>query len=62
SLDDRIVKHRFSKWKEEELGEPNPRKALLPADDEVEANYKSRSAKLRIFEKYEEDEKVEDEF
>ncbi|MCD7875430.1 MAG: 16S rRNA (cytosine(1402)-N(4))-methyltransferase RsmH [Cloacibacillus porcorum] len=62
SLEDRMVKHRFRKWKEEELGEPNPRKALLPAEDEVEANYKSRSAKLRIFEKYEEDEKVEDEF
>lgn len=55
SLEDRMVKQRFRKWKEEDVGEPNPRKAQLPTDEEVEANRKSRSAKLRVFEKYEED-------
>ncbi len=61
SLEDRMVKHRFRKWKEEGLGEPNPRKALLPSEKEIEANHKSRSAKLRIFQRYEEYEKVGDE-
>lgn len=49
SLEDRMVKKRFRKWSEEELGAPSPRKALVPTDEEIEANYKSRSAKLRIF-------------
>lgn len=52
SLEDRMVKHRFRKWKEEGHGEPNPRKALLPSEEEINANYKSRSAKLRIFRRY----------
>jgi 16S rRNA (cytosine1402-N4)-methyltransferase len=50
SLEDRMVKHRFRKWKEESLGRPNPRKAITPSDEEIESNYKARSAKLRIFE------------
>lgn len=50
SLEDRMVKHRFRKWKEEGLGDMNPRKALLPSEEEIERNYKSRSAKLRVFE------------
>lgn len=50
SLEDRMVKHRFRKWQEEMRGMPNPRKALVPTDAEVEENYKSRSAKLRVFE------------
>ena len=49
SLEDRIVKLRFRKWSEEGLGEPRPRKALVPADEEIEANRKARSAKLRVF-------------
>jgi len=49
SLEDRIVKKRFRNWKEEGLGELNPRKALLPTEAEIERNKKSRSAKLRIF-------------
>ncbi|MDO5116402.1 MAG: 16S rRNA (cytosine(1402)-N(4))-methyltransferase RsmH [Synergistaceae bacterium] len=56
SLEDRMVKQRFHKWKEEGAGLMNPRKALLPTEEEIEANYKSRSAKLRIFEKYEAEE------
>ncbi|MCE5202512.1 MAG: 16S rRNA (cytosine(1402)-N(4))-methyltransferase RsmH [Synergistaceae bacterium] len=49
SLEDRMVKQRFRKWQESGMGEPKPRKAIIPSDGEVEANYKSRSAKLRIF-------------
>ena len=49
SLEDRMVKHRFRKWKEEWLGNMNPRKALVPSEEEIESNYKSRSAKLRVF-------------
>ncbi|MCF0247833.1 MAG: 16S rRNA (cytosine(1402)-N(4))-methyltransferase RsmH [Synergistes sp.] len=52
SLEDRITKHSFRKRQESGIGKMSPRKALLPSQEEVEANYKSRSAKLRIFEKY----------
>lgn len=49
SLEDRMVKQRFRKWKESGMGEPRPRKAIVPSDVEIEKNYKCRSAKLRIF-------------
>ena len=49
SLEDRIVKTRFRKWEEEGLGKARPRKAITPTESEIENNYKSRSAKLRIF-------------
>ena len=55
SLEDRMVKHRFRKWKDDGAGEPNPRKPLLPTEEETELNHKSRSAKMRIFQKYEEE-------
>lgn len=53
SLEDRMVKQRFRKWKEEEIGEPVPRKAQIPSEEEIENNYKARSAKMRVFMKYE---------
>lgn len=49
SLEDRIVKKRFRLWTERGLGQAKPRKALVPTENEIEANFKSRSAKLRIF-------------
>lgn len=49
SLEDRIVKKRFRQWTENELGQARPRKALVPSESEIEKNFKSRSAKLRIF-------------
>lgn len=61
SLEDRMVKQRFRKWKDEDTGEPKPRKALVPSEEEIEANYKARSAKMRIFMKYDADEKEEEE-
>lgn len=55
SLEDRMVKHRFRKWMEDGAGEPKPRKALLPSEEETELNHKSRSAKMRIFRKFNEE-------
>ena len=49
SLEDRMVKQRFRKWKDEGIGGPEPRKAIVPSENEVNLNYKSRSAKLRVF-------------
>lgn len=52
SLEDRTVKRRFRKWKDEGLGEPVNRKVIKPTEEEIISNYKSRSAKLRIFKVY----------
>lgn len=49
SLEDRIVKWKFREWKERSIGVILTKKALLPSDEEVERNHKSRSAKLRSF-------------
>lgn len=51
SLEDRMVKHRFKKWSDEYLGKPEPRKVIKPTENEIELNYKSRSAKMRVFKK-----------
>ena len=52
SLEDRMTKKRFRSWKEENLGESVPKKAMLPTQEEVERNKKARSAKMRVFVKY----------
>jgi 16S rRNA (cytosine1402-N4)-methyltransferase len=50
SLEDRIVKHRFRAWeKEERKGIALTKHPVLPDDEEVEKNFKARSAKLRVF-------------
>lgn len=49
SLEDRIVKHAFTEWEAAGRGRRLPRKAIRPTEEEVERNYKSRSAMLRIF-------------
>jgi 16S rRNA (cytosine1402-N4)-methyltransferase len=51
SLEDRIVKHQFRQWAEQGLGEVLTKKPLIPTDEEIEHNKRSRSAKLRVFEK-----------
>lgn len=66
SLEDRIVKNRFSKWSKNcicpddalrctcgnnhSIGKVITKKPLTALDDELRANSRSRSAKLRIFE------------
>ncbi len=52
SLEDRIVKHRL---RESELLRVLTKKPISPQDDEVETNFRSRSAKLRVAERKEEE-------
>jgi len=66
SLEDRIVKRRFLEYKKDcicpidlpvcacdkvSLGNIITRKPVIPTDDELKINSKSRSAKLRVFER-----------
>lgn len=51
SLEDRIIKHTYIKWNELGYGEIVTKKPVIPDEDEILANPRSRSAKLRIFEK-----------
>ena len=51
SLEDRMVKHAFSAFAEKGIGNVITKKPILPTDEEVNANSRSRSAKLRVFEK-----------
>lgn len=49
SLEDRIVKHRL---KESELLQVVTKKPIVPQEDEIKENVRSRSAKLRIAERH----------
>lgn len=49
SLEDRIVKHQFCEWGANGLGRMEPRRGLVPDEEEIERNPKSRSARLRGF-------------
>jgi 16S rRNA (cytosine1402-N4)-methyltransferase len=51
SLEDRIVKKAFVKLKEEGLVKIITKKPIIPSDEELKINPRSRSAKLRIIEK-----------
>lgn len=53
SIEDRIVKHRFIEWEKEGSGQKITRKPLLPTEEELSANPRARSAKLRVIEKNE---------
>ncbi|MDP3996736.1 MAG: 16S rRNA (cytosine(1402)-N(4))-methyltransferase RsmH [bacterium] len=52
SLEDRIVKRTFSQWAKEEKGKIITKKPLTADEAETENNPRSRSAKLRVFQKY----------
>jgi 16S rRNA (cytosine1402-N4)-methyltransferase len=54
SLEDRIVKHTFRDLANKGEGTVLTKKPITPTRDEVVGNTRSRSAKLRIFEKHEE--------
>lgn len=51
SIEDRIVKNTFKKWKSEGQGIIVTKKPITPSEDEAERNPRARSAKLRIFER-----------
>jgi 16S rRNA (cytosine1402-N4)-methyltransferase len=51
SLEDRMVKQAFQAWKKEKAGTIITKKCLMAMDDESRLNPRSRSAKLRVFEK-----------
>lgn len=51
SLEDRIVKNLFKEWEDQGLGQILTKKPIVPTDEEIERNPRSRSAKLRIFKK-----------
>jgi len=51
SLEDGIVKRAFREWEREGLGEVITKKPVTPSAEEVEENIRSRSGKLRVFQK-----------
>jgi 16S rRNA (cytosine1402-N4)-methyltransferase len=51
SLEDRVVKNTFSDWQDQGLGEILTRKPIIATEEEVRANPRARSAKLRAFRK-----------
>jgi len=53
SLEDGIVKRKFIEFEKKNMGRIITKKPIVPTDDEIEKNKRARSAKLRIFEKYE---------
>ncbi len=53
SLEDRIVKHTFRTFAHDGQGIVITKKPILPTREEIVKNPRSRSAKLRIFEKHE---------
>lgn len=54
SIEDRIVKHFFKNLAHDQVGSVLTKKPITASDDELLDNPRARSAKLRIFEKYEE--------
>lgn len=53
SLEDRIVKRQFKDWCTDGCGVLSPRRSVVPDECEIERNPKSRSARLRGFQKKE---------
>ena len=51
SLEDRIVKRSFLEFAADGLGTIITKKPIIPENNEIKANSRSRSAKLRVFER-----------
>ncbi|MDP3941720.1 MAG: 16S rRNA (cytosine(1402)-N(4))-methyltransferase RsmH [bacterium] len=51
SLEDRIVKHRFSSFADQGFGSILTKKPVTPTLEEVAENPRARSAKMRVFER-----------
>jgi 16S rRNA (cytosine1402-N4)-methyltransferase len=49
--EDRIVKQAFTAWEEQGRGKKITKKPLVPGAEELESNPRSRSAKMRVFER-----------
>lgn len=49
SLEDRIVKNTFNEWEDRTLGRVVTKKPMVPSEEEIDENPRSRSAKLRVF-------------
>ncbi len=49
SLEDRIVKKKMRNWKQQHMGRTLFGKPRTPTEEEIENNYKARSAKMRAF-------------
>jgi len=49
SLEDRIIKKTFRQWQTDDKGKILTKHPMTPAENEIEKNYKARSAKLRAF-------------
>lgn len=52
SLEDRIVKQQFEQLEREKKGIIITKKPIIPTDEEMEQNRRSRSSKLRVFERH----------
>lgn len=50
SLEDRIVKRTFLSWEKDGLGHSITKKPIVPSEEEIVINPRSRSAKFRVFE------------
>ena len=51
SLEDRLVKHAFQRWARERVLQIMTKKPIQPQPEEVQANPRARSAKLRAAER-----------
>lgn len=51
SLEDRIVKKAFEAYEEKGLGQIQTKKPIVPSNEEIESNKRSRSAKMRVLER-----------
>lgn len=51
SLEDRIVKRAFLEFAEKGFGKIITKKPIVPSEEEIRRNTRSRSSKLRVFEK-----------
>src|SRR3989338_4458095 len=51
SLEDRIVKNTFKEWEVKRIGQVLTKKPVGPTKKEIQENPRSRSAKMRVFEK-----------